>query len=131
MNIKVTKNQRKIILVAMPISIALFYSQWEIPTFLHGKEFDNPAMVDYIERKTGSMVNKPDFIKVISYGEKEADILWVWRGQHMLIEMDKVKTKSGQLKWELSGWHFYTPANGSTKYFFPWYGGIPSISTMF
>jgi hypothetical protein len=128
MNIKITKKQRKVMTgSALALIIVLFYSQWEIPTFLHGKEFDNPEMVDYITYETGAMLAKPDFIKVLGYDEKEADILWVTGKEHVIVLMNKAKSETGMLKWKYDTWITCTPANGSPRCFFPWYGGFPGI----
>jgi hypothetical protein len=126
MNIKNMEKRKKVIIASAFASLTtLFYSQWEIPTFLYGKEFHNPEMVDNIERDTGSMVGDPIFIKLIDYQEKEATILWVDRGGQMVIEMKKVKSESERLKWKTYTWYTCKPANGAPTCFFPWYGQIP------
>jgi hypothetical protein len=124
MSTKDTREQKKKIVVLSAIAsfIALFYSQWEIPTLLHGREFDSPEMVDTISEETGSMVSNPIFIKLIDYGEKEATILWVDHIGQMVIEMKKVKSESGGLKWKTYTWYTCKPANGAPTCFFPWYG---------
>jgi hypothetical protein len=126
MSVKKTEKQKKVIMASVFASLtALFYAQWEIPTLLHGKEFDSPEMVDNISRDTGSMVGDPVFIKLIDYQEKEATILWADRTDQMVIEMKKVKSESGKLKWKTYTWYTCRPANGAPTCFFPWYGQVP------
>jgi hypothetical protein len=128
MSIKKIKGRKKIIAASVFTAfVVLFYSQWEIPTLLHGKEFDNPEMVDYVMTETGAMLGKPDFIKVIGYNEKEASILWVRGREHVIVEMNKVKSKAEGLKWKYHTWFTCTPANGAPTCFFPWYGGFSGM----
>lgn len=111
------------------ISLALTYGKWEALTLLHGKEFDSSNTIDDVSKRTGSMLYKPEFIKVIDYSDDEAYVLWVSKGRprndHTVAEFIKKKSESGKLVWHLNEWHICTPANGSPTCFFPWYGGIP------
>jgi hypothetical protein len=121
------KQKRVIVASVLTLVTALFYSQWEIPTFFHGKEFHNAKIVDEVTHDTGAMLGEPDFIKVISYDEKEAEILWVWGRHHEMVEMKKVLSKTGELEWKYYTWHTCTPANGAATCVFPWYGGFPGV----
>ena len=115
-------------ILAVVIMVMLGYSQWEIPTLLHGREFDNDQTLDEVSYKTGSWLFSPKFIKVINYSDKKADVLWVMdfgnHDTHTWVEFIKKESKSGKMEWVVDTWRECTPANGTPRCFFPWYGGI-------
>jgi hypothetical protein len=105
-----------------------FYSQWEIPTLLHGQEFHNATVISEVSEIAGETLMSPDFIKVVRYSKDEAEILWVSHGQHYLVEMLRTNHHEKKLtKWKISEWHICTPKNGSPSCFFPWYGGLSTF----
>lgn len=128
------KNLKKIAALTFTLMTALVYSQWEIPTLLHGREFDNARALYETSYQSGHWLLDPKFIKVINYSETKADVLWVisfpgpmgfpGRDTHIWVEFIKKKSKSGKMEWAVSTWKECTPANGTPRCFFPWYGGI-------
>jgi hypothetical protein len=128
------KKIKKITALTFALVTALVYSQWEIPTLLHGREFDNAHSLNEISYKSGNWLSDPKFIKIIDYSETKADILWVisfpgrtifpGRDTHLWVEFVKKKSKSGKMEWVVDRWRECTPANGTPQCFFPWYGGI-------
>ncbi len=113
-------NRKLVAMIAVSALIAtvvLPYLHLELITALYGREFDNPATVDDIVSQTGAMVVPPEFAKVISYSNIEAELLWIHFTRHdasthtwfefspVFIKLRRGKSEDGKQKWIVDTWH--------------------------
>jgi hypothetical protein len=122
-------------LFVISVTAALTYGKWEVLTLLHGKEFNNIITFDEKSNTEAMISEHPKFIKVISYSNDNANLLWVSEGDrlhpsdyHQEVTFKKQTNSSGQTFWAVKSWAICTPANGSPTAYFPYYGGVQEAS---